>query len=203
MAALTALTIGAAVAGAAMSAHGGLRRGRAERDAAYSQAERDEKNAAYADLQATDSLARGRDDEGYLRQNVRQVIGAQRAGFAGQGVVVDHGSAADVGADTQREGDLDALRVRSNARREAMGFQVQAEDLRDQARINRRSGDAAMSAAKWGAVGTIVGTGASLMQQRWGWSGKGGGSIGGGGRLPSSRGMMSFTGPAAITGGLG
>jgi hypothetical protein len=202
MAAMTALALGATIAGTVMNSVGQIRQGRAQKGAAYSEAERAEKNAAYAELQARDATARGREEEGYLRQNVRQVIGQQRAGFAGQGVVVDQDTAGAVVADTAREGELDALRVRSNAAREALGFQVQAEDLRDQARIARKAGDNAMTAAKWGVANTIIGGASSLMQQRWGWDK--GAKIGASGRtrpLLANRGGTRIAGLSGAYGG--
>jgi hypothetical protein len=101
-----------------------------------------------------------------------------------------------VQADTVREGELDALRVRSNAAREALGFQVQAEDLRDQARISRKAGDNAMTAAKWNVANTIIGTGSSLMQQRWGWDKHGAGKA----KAPAKKGMNYAAMPSLYQG---
>jgi hypothetical protein len=180
MAALTALTVGMAVAGTAMNAYGQIKQGKAARDAGESQAQREEFNAGVAEQQAKDALVRGREEESHLRSQVRQVIGGQRAALAAQGVDVGMGSAVDVQNDTMRSGELDALTVRNNAKREAWGFQVEAQDRRYAADIARRTGQQAYTASKWGAANAILGTGANLMSSRmWGSGGK---TTGGGGR---------------------
>jgi hypothetical protein len=106
---------------------------------------------------------------------VRGTIGAQRAGFAAGNIDVAFGSAADVQADAAYLGELDALTIRTNAAREAWGFQVQSEDLRRQAAITRKEGAAAAtagqqqaSAANVAVVGTLATAGGSLLAQRYG-----------------------------------
>lgn len=147
-------------------------------------------NAAIADLQAADVLERGKEEESRFRAGVRGLIGTQRAGFAGQGVDVSFGSAVDVQADAAHLGELDAQALRSNAQREAWGFKVQAEDLRRGGGIARKEAAAAREAGKaaaaggrvnqsiantqasairWNAGATVLGTGASLVQSRYGW----------------------------------
>lgn len=180
MGAMTALTLGAAVVGTGMNVFGQLKQGKAARDAGESQAQREEYNAGVAEMQAKDAIARGHEQEGHLRSQVRQVIGGQRAALAAQGVDVGMGSALDVQADSARSGELDALTLRNNAKREAWGFQVEAQDRRYAADIARRTGQQAYTASKWGAANAILGTGANLMSSRmWGSGSK---TIGGGGR---------------------
>lgn len=169
MAALTALALGSVVGGAVMNAIGNKKRGAAEARAAESQAQQYEFNAGIADLQAQDAAQRGLEEEQKFRTQVRGLIGTQRAGFAGQNVVVGDGSAADVQADSARLGELDAQQIRANAQREAWGFQVQADDLRMGAKVARQGGQAAKSAANWATAGSLLSTGSSLLLSRYGW----------------------------------
>ncbi len=183
MAWMTALAIGSMAYGAFSQFRAQRKQGQAAQAAgeaaqraAESDAARLDYNAQVADLQAEDAIARGAEDESRFRQGVRGLIGSQRAGFAGQGVDVGSGSARDVQADAAYLGELDALTLRGNAHREAWGFREQATDLRTQADITRRGGQAAAtvgrmqrSAANAAAVGTLVGTGGSLLWQRYGW----------------------------------
>jgi hypothetical protein len=195
---MTAIGLALAAGGAATSAVGQVRAGRAAREAgkaqqaqyeanaqvAESQAAQLDYNAKVAEEQAADAITRGQEEESRFRTSVRGLIGSQRAGFAGQGVVVDAGSAADVRADTTYLGERDALTIRHNAAREAWGYQTQAEDLRQGAAIARKgaaaarvggtyaaaAGRAAQTQARIGAATSILGTGSSLVLDRYGWA---------------------------------
>lgn len=168
MAVMTALAIGSVIAGTAISAAGNLRQGRAAQEAAESEAKREEFNAGVAELQAQDAIARGRQEESTLRAGVRQLLGSQRAAVASSGIEVGRGSASDVAADTAFRAELDAQRLRQNAAREAWGYEVEADDRRMAADVARRGGQAARSAGRWNAAGTIVAGGSSLLMQRYG-----------------------------------
>ena len=67
-----------------------------------------DRNAQLAGLQASDAVLRGDAAAKRLAQIARGEVGSTRAGFAGQGVVVDQGSAADV-VTNRRGQDIDAL----------------------------------------------------------------------------------------------
>lgn len=180
MAAFTALAIGSL----ALSAYGQWKQGsaakaagQAQRRAAESQAEISDYNAAVADLQATDAVARGKEEENRFRTRVSGMIGEQRAGFAATNVDVGFGSAVDVTADAAFLGELDALTIRTNAGREAWGYKVQGEDLRRRGQVSRQEGVAfdeagrrAQTAARIGAVGGAASGAANLLEQRYGFS---------------------------------
>ena len=119
-------------------------------------------NAQVSEQQATDALMRGKDDEERFRQGVKTLIGSQRASFAGNNVDIASGSAADVQADAAFLGELDAQTIRTNAMREAWGYRQQAEEY-------RRGGQAALSAARWGAAETALSGTGSILLQRYGW----------------------------------
>lgn len=179
---MTALALTLAGVGTGVSAFGqwraggaAKRAGEAGRRAAESQAELHDYNAAIAELQAADAIERGEEAASQFRQRVRQAIGSQRAGIAAQGVDVTYGSAVDAQADAEFLGELDALTIRTNAAREAWGFKVQSEDSRRRAEITRRegvmieeAGNQQRTAARIGAVGSIIGGGASLLEARYG-----------------------------------
>lgn len=151
-----------------------------QRAAAESQAQLAEFNAAVADLQAKDAIAVGAEEESRFRTQIRVAIGAQRAGFAASHVDVGYGSPVDVQADAAYLGELDALQLRHNAERTAWGFRMTAEDLRARAVIARKegvfleaAGNAYQSGAGLAAAGTLLGSGASLLQQRYGFKNSG------------------------------
>lgn len=97
-------------------------------------------NAGLADAGAADAIARGREAEGRQRGQIRRLAGGQRAALGGSGIDIDSGSALDVVRNDATMGELDALTIRNNARREAWGYQVQASDYRRQAELARHAG---------------------------------------------------------------
>lgn len=191
MAAFTALSIIGLGLGAFQAVQGfragksAKKAGEQQQEAAESEAGLTDYNAQVADLQAGDAVARGAEEEQRFRAGVRGLVGAQRAAFAASNVDVGFGSALDVQADTAMLGELDALQIRTNAAREAWGYQVQAVDLRERARITRKEGENLAKTGREqqrqhqiGAIGSLVGTGASFLEARYGF----GRTTGGGGR---------------------
>lgn len=166
MAAFTALAIG----GLALSAFSQVRASRAQRqageqaqEASESQAELQEANAAIADVQAKDAIARGAVEESKFRMGVRGLIGSQRVAFASGNIDAGFGSAVDVQADAAYLGEIDALTIRSNAAREAWGYRVAGDDLRQRADIARREGANAAAAGRSMQTAGLIGAGQSLL----------------------------------------
>jgi hypothetical protein len=196
MAFTTAMLI-MAIAGTATSTAGQVRAGRAakkagkaQQEVAESEAQLSDYNAQVAQVQAQDAIARGGEKESTFRSQVRGVIGSQRAGFAGANVDVGYGSAADVQADAAFLGELDALTIRNNAAREAWGYKVQAEDLRQRAAISRQggqmaaaAGSAAATSAYIGAGATVLGGATNLMAMRYGFNQQAGSAPRSGGQV--------------------
>lgn len=138
------LGIGIGLIGGGMSAQGSRKAGKtAKRIGLF--------NAGVADSQADDALARGREAEDQLKSGVRKLVGAQRAGFAAQGVSLsdEDGSAVQVEEDTFTSQNADLDRIRVNAGREAWGFRMQAKNY-------RMGGDAASAQRNAEATGTIL-----------------------------------------------
>jgi general stress protein YciG len=159
-----------AIIGLATSIYGQVKAGQAAKKVGQSQGEREDFNAQQAEIQAADARAIGHEEESRFRTQVRGLLGSQRAGFAGQNVVVGSGSAADVQADAARLGEFDAIQIRNNAARQARGFEAEATDRRMAADIARRGGAAAASAANWGAATTGVLGASSLLMNRYGYA---------------------------------
>lgn len=179
-AALVAMGVSAAVNAVGQIKAGGAAEdaGKAQQAAAESEAQLSDYNAAVADLQATDAVTRGTQQENRFRVGVRGLIGSQRAAFAGNNVDVGYGSTVDVQADAARLGEFDALQIRTNAAREAWGYKVQATDLRARAAIQRKeganaalAGQVAHGAAYWQAGSTILGATTSMLQAKYGMKG--------------------------------
>lgn len=180
MAVMTAIALGSLALGAfstVQQVRGQRKAGKLANEAAQEEAALIDYNATIADQQAADALERGQERKQAVRSATRQVIGTQRAGFAGQGVDVSSGSAADVQADAAFLGELDALTEETNAAREAWGIKVQATDLRNRADVTRRTGvnqQKAANAASWGtAIGgaaNVIGGATNLLAARYGFN---------------------------------
>lgn len=145
-------------------------------------------NQVLAQRAADDARLRGDEAASKTRTQADAIKGRQRAVMAANGVVIDQDTALDITTDTAGQGELDALTVRSNAEREALGYEAQGMNFQ---------GEAALSAAKAsnassGAFGAMAGTfmsGASSVASKWygyqnaggasGGSGTGGGGFGG------------------------
>lgn len=72
-----------------------------------------------ADMMAADAIFRGEQAVKAQERTIKQVVGAQRAGVAASGFVVDEGTAADVVAETTKWGNVDVQTIRANAANEA------------------------------------------------------------------------------------
>lgn len=94
-------------------------------------------NAALLRLQAADATRRGDLSAGDSRRQSAGVLGSQRAAFAGQGVDVNSGSAAAVGAEDTAIAKNEEDTIKNNAWREAWGLNAQADNLGIEARMKK------------------------------------------------------------------
>jgi len=115
-----------------------------------------EYDAKQLDDMAVDAIARGEEDARRVGQEGRRVQGEQRAGFAGQGIDVGVGTAADMQIETLELNARDMRTVRLNAMEEARGIRTQAATTRANGRMGAR-------AASNQAVGTLLTGGAQAI----------------------------------------
>jgi hypothetical protein len=172
---LSAASTAVQVVGQVKAGNAAKKAGEAQRESAESQAQLADYNASVADLQEADAISRGRQEANEYRALVRNMVGSQRAGFAAGNIDVSYGTAVDVQTDARFLGELDALTIRTNAAREAWGYQVQAVDLRKRATIARKEGvylEAAgrqqQTASRFAAAGSIIGGASSVLQLKYG-----------------------------------
>lgn len=150
------IALGTAVAGTTISAIGQVKAGNAAGRAGDFNARMLEEQAAQVEGPLlTEDVSR-------FRQEVRQLIGTQRVGFAGQNVDVGTGSAREVQQDALALARSDETRLRANAAREAHGLRQEAEGA-------RMGADAARSAGRWGAASTALGGAGSILMTTYGW----------------------------------
>ena len=140
--------------------------GKAAQQAADYRAAVDRNNSIIAERQAADARERGAIAERAQRQKTRQLIGRQRAALAGSGQVVDVGSALDITVDTAGIGEVDALTVRANAEREAMGYEVNAMNFNASADLNTMAGQSAVAAASNRSTAALI-NGIGTISSQW------------------------------------
>lgn len=133
--------------------------GAVARRGAYEQAVA-EQNAAVADAQAADAIARGDYAATQSRLDTGRAVSGARTSYAGQGVDIASGAPEAVLEDFARMGELDALMLKNNAAREAYGFKVQAVTDRAGGKLARVAADNEASGLRAGAVSTLL-TGAA------------------------------------------
>lgn len=161
---LTAISIASSVIGTGVSIIGQGQQAAAQRASLEYQAAVSRNNQILAERQASDAEARGRIAERNQRIKTQQLQGRQRAVLASNGVVVDEGSALDITSDTAAIGEQDALTIRSNAEREALGFRTQGMNFGATAGL--QSMQAANTSATMGQVGTLF-QGVGAVADRW------------------------------------
>jgi hypothetical protein len=107
----------------------------AARDRANYQAAIARNNQTIAQYQKADALKRGEVAKQEHRQKVIQLKGKQRAALAASGFDVNSDDALDILADTAEIGELDALTIENNAKREAWGFEIEGQNASNQATL--------------------------------------------------------------------
>lgn len=131
----TTIIAGATLALGAMSAYNQYQQGKYESSVA-------KQNAQVAEAQADDAINRGNIDADRRRSQMRQQLGTQAATMAASGGDLSSGSSLDIFGDTAQFGQLDALTTVNNAQREAYGYQVQADNYKNQSKSARLQGNA-------------------------------------------------------------
>ena len=165
--------IAATVISTAMQAMSQIQAGQAAAAQADYQAGVARNNQILAERAAKDALERGKIAEHRQQMATQQLIGRQRAVLASSGVKTDVGSALDITVDTAGIGELDALTIRSNAEREALGFRTQGMNFQAEAGLAKARGASALSAGYTGAFGTLLSSGGSVASKWYSFNDKG------------------------------
>lgn len=163
---LSVISVVATAASTLLDFVGSVQENKARESQARFNAQVARNNSIIAERRAADARERGKIEEARQKERTRQLIGRQRAAAAAQGVVVDEGSALDITSDTAGLGELDALTIRNNAEREALGFSAQASNFRTQSQVFNSSADQIRSSTFLSTAGTLL-DGASLVADKW------------------------------------
>lgn len=114
-----------------------------------------QENQKVANAQSQDALNRGALAENENRIRTRVAMGQQTASLAANNVELSTGTPADILGDTALFGAVDERRIRTNAAREAWGYQVQGMNYGAQGALDKFSGNSQ-------ALGTYLTTASNL-----------------------------------------
>lgn len=151
------VAIVAAVAASALTAYGQIQAGQAAKQAGDYNSAVARNNEIIANRQAEDATKRGDIAADEQRRKTARIGGAQKAAIGAAGVALDSGTALDIFGDTAAFGELDALTIKSNATREAYGYQAQGMNFAADAAMQRVRGNNAQRASYIQAGSTLLG----------------------------------------------
>jgi hypothetical protein len=182
---LAALGIGATALGGVVSAVGGIESANAQKKAAEYQSQVAQNNAQLASQQANQTMAAGDQAAANEGLKARAQVGAIKAAQGASNVDVNTGSALDTRASAAELGELNAMTVRSNASKQAYGYQTNATSDLAQAGLYKMQAQQAPTAGLLNASGSLLSSASGVANQYQRWSlaggGFGGSNTGGGG----------------------
>ncbi len=143
------------VASIAFTAIGGIQQASAARATGRFNQQVAENNKIISDQRAADALLRGEEAEAASRRGTAQQIGSQKVAFGAGNISLGSGTPQDVIAGTATIGELNALTIRNNARRESIGFTQQGQNFRSE-------GELAAFEGKSKSQGTLLTTAGSV-----------------------------------------
>jgi hypothetical protein len=161
---LAIASLASSVAGTAFSVMGQMQQADAARKSGEYQAAVARNNQIIAERRATQVEAEGKIAADKKRQDAARLAGRQRAVLAGNGVLVDYGSALDITSDTAAYGELDALNTKYAYDNEAYNARVQGSNFAAEAGL--QDFKAASSDASLAVAGTLL-AGAGSVADKW------------------------------------
>lgn len=168
--AMLAASAASAVAGAGMAAMSAVSQGHAQAANARYQAEVAANNVTIAKQNASMATQQGEAAATQRELKTRANVGAIKAAQAANGIDVNTGSAVDVRSGAEENGQLSALVIKSDAARQAFGYQTQGSNFEAQSGIDTAMGKQAETAGDLGAVGSVVGGASNLTGQYLKWA---------------------------------
>ena len=154
---LAIVSTAATVASTAVSAYGSMKQGQAASQAANYNAQVQDQTAQIQKQNATWAAQAGEVQAAAQAQRTRAQVGAIKAAEGADNIDVNSGSAVDVRSSAKELGELSALNIRSNAAREAYGYETGAWSANSQAALDQADAAYAQQAGEIGAGGDLLG----------------------------------------------
>lgn len=163
---LAIISLASTAVGTGLEIIGGIQQSKAQAQAARYQAQVARNNEIIARRQAEDARQRGEIEARRQRQRSNLLQGDVRSKIAGAGVLVDELSAQKEIEDVAAAGELDALTIRSNAEREALGFETRGMNFAAEAGLQSATASNISSSIPVQAGATLL-TGAGSVASKW------------------------------------
>lgn len=151
-------SLASTIGGGIFGAIGGILGGQDAAKAAKYNARMEAQNAAVAKVNANIAGEAGAEQAAISSQKTREEAGAVRATRAASGIETNSGSGVDVDASVRELGQLDAMTIRSNAAKEAYGYQVQAANHMAQSNLDKEEASNDLEAGWVKGAGTFLGS---------------------------------------------
>lgn len=156
--------ISIAAIGLGLSAYGTVQQANAAKDAANYQSKVAAGNEQVAAQNATAAGAAGEAKAAISEQKTRAAVGAELAAQGSSGVDINSSTARAVRTSEDMTGQLDAQTIRSNAARQAYGYEVQGSGFQNNAAADTSTGKNDSSGGYIGAgSGLLTGAGREAM----------------------------------------
>ena len=155
--ATSAVALAASVTAAGIGAYGAIQSSQAQSAAAKANAQIQANNATVATQNANFAAAEGETNAATNEMKTRAAVGQEMTSQAANGVDVNTGSAADVRTSENQIGQLDAATIRSNAARQAYGYQTQSQNATSQASLDTTEAGNDITAGDINAGSTFLG----------------------------------------------
>ena len=156
-----AASIAMAVIGGAVSYEGAQQNAAAQKASADYQAQVAGVNAKVAQQNADAANQQGEFNATQASMKAKAQVGAIMAQQGANGLDVNSGSNVDVRSSAAQMGQLDAVSIRSNAARQAYGYETQADSYTMQAGLDTMQGQAASTAGDYAGASSLLGAGSS------------------------------------------
>ena len=153
---LAGIGLGLAAAGTAAGVAGQMQQASAAKASADYQSQVAAGNAAIATQNAQESAASGEQQAAISEQKTRAEVGSELAAQGASGVDINSPTAMAVRTSQDMTGQLDAQTIRSNAARQAYGYETQSTNFENQSSADTAQGNNAMTAGEVGGAGSLL-----------------------------------------------
>lgn len=152
----TAATVGSLASGA-VGAYGAIKSGQAQANAAKFNVQVASENAQQAQQNANIAGQAGAEQAGMSSMKSRAAVGELVANQAASNISVNSGSSLAARESEQLLGEQDALTIRSNATRQAFGYETQATSFGEESKLASYEAGQDITGGEISGTGTLLG----------------------------------------------
>ena len=166
-----------AIGGAGVSALGAISGAASQQQAAEYRAQVAANNAQIAEQNAQSATAAGEQQAATQGMKTKANVGAIKAAQAASNIDVNKGSAVDVRSSAAELGELDALTIRSNAQKQALGYKTQEASFQGEQSLAQSEANYAPVAGALSATGSLLSGATSVGNMYTNWQRAAGPSV--------------------------